>query len=247
MCPFWIPPGIAARRHGSELDAHDHPSQEESPEQRMARPHHAHDRGLWGGRCSPDRRPRRRGAAGGLRPPAGRSRRDLDPPQSAAEPAGHQRQRRGLRPRQRPSPVLRGRLPATLNDTWSWDGFDWTQLHPAHSPQPRFGAALAYDPATRQLLLFGGEDDSTSTMYGDTWEWTGTDWQQLAPAASPAARSYGSLAYDAATRQLVLFGGQTLDRQHPLLRRHLGLDGDDVVGAVASDQPFGPHPGRLDL
>src|ERR1700733_10225066 len=47
-------------------------------------------------------------------------------------------------------------LPVTaLGDTWSWDGTPWTKLSPATSPTARYGASMAYDPATEAMLLFG--------------------------------------------------------------------------------------------
>src|SRR2546429_77956 len=36
-----------------------------------------------------------------------------------------------------------------LNDTWTWDGSDWTQQAPATSPPIRQRASMAYDNATR--------------------------------------------------------------------------------------------------
>src|SRR5207248_4660277 len=35
----------------------------------------------------------------------------------------------------------------------------------------RYGAAMADDPATRQLVLFGGATNATTSI-GDTWVWT---------------------------------------------------------------------------
>ena len=64
---------------------------------------------------------------------------------------------------------------------------------------------MAYDPATQQLVLFGG---LSRTALGDTWMWSGTTWTQQFPATSPPARDSASMAYDAATQQLVLFGGE---------------------------------------
>src|ERR1700734_2087938 len=43
-----------------------------------------------------------------------------------------------------------------LNDTWVWDGADWTQEHPQTSPTVRLGHAMAYDSAHHQVVLFGG-------------------------------------------------------------------------------------------
>ena len=70
---------------------------------------------------------------------------------------------------------------------------------------PRFGAQTAYDPATGQLVLFGG-----ATGFGwpaDTWTWNGSTWSELSPStSSPPAGRYAAMAYDPATGQLVLFG-----------------------------------------
>ena len=91
--------------------------------------------------------------------------------------------------------------------TWIWNGNAWAQLHPAHEPSIRSNTAIAYDPATKQVVLFGGLGLFVNTMLSDTWTWNGTDWMQQHPATSPPARDDAALAYDAATNQLVLFGG----------------------------------------
>lgn len=103
-----------------------------------------------------------------------------------------------------------GRLSPSLNDTWSWDGSIWTQLHPATSPSARFGASMAYDAATQQVVLFGG---GAGYPLNDTWSWDGITWTQLHPATSPPARVHASMVYDAASQQLVLFGGEAGSNQ----------------------------------
>jgi hypothetical protein len=82
----------------------------------------------------------------------------------------------------------------------------WTQLSPATSPPALQDAAMAYDPATSQLVLFGGDVVGVG-LDNDTWIWNGATWTELSPATSPPARAYASMAYDPATSQLVLFGG----------------------------------------
>jgi len=88
---------------------------------------------------------------------------------------------------------------------------DWMQAVPADSPSPRATASEAWDPATGQLILFGGGECSgvggACTVTNDTWSWTGTTWTQLAPSSSPPPLAEASLAYDPAAGQLVLFGG----------------------------------------
>ncbi len=114
-----------------------------------------------------------------------------------------------------------------LNDTWTWDGTAWTQVADAadagcttactDSPPERAASSMAYDPASGQLVLFGGDANGGFANNNDTWVWNGTTWTQVADSgdpgcttactASPAARSGAALAYDPAIGKLVLFGG----------------------------------------
>jgi hypothetical protein len=97
----------------------------------------------------------------------------------------------------------------TYGDTWTWDGVTWTQQFPPVSPPPRgpspFG--MVYDPVTETVLMFGG--GGSSSAFGDTWEWNGRTktWTQLFPSTSPSPR-LTFLAYDALTKNVVLFGGE---------------------------------------
>ena len=75
----------------------------------------------------------------------------------------------------------------TFGDTWAWDGTDWTERTPVHSPSPRTGPGMAYDIGRSQVVQFGGGDS-----LGDTWTWGGTDWTQrllssinLSPRSGP--------------------------------------------------------------
>jgi hypothetical protein len=97
-----------------------------------------------------------------------------------------------------------------LSDTWSWDGSTWTELYPADSPGVVTTAwSGAYDAATGQALLFGGDPGNDNPPEDGTWDWTGTDWTQLTPAFSPPGRVYGSLTYNTSSQQVVMFGGST--------------------------------------
>jgi len=94
-----------------------------------------------------------------------------------------------------------------LGDTWVWNGVakTWTQQFPATSPSPR-ETSLAYDQATRQVILFGGGNEG-GTFLDDTWTWDGITWTQRFPASSPSPRANQSIAYDANPGEIVLFGG----------------------------------------
>jgi hypothetical protein len=105
-----------------------------------------------------------------------------------------------------------------LSDTWSWDGTNWTQLTPATSPGVLTVAWMAaYDPASKQVLLFGGDPGNDNPPSAATWAWTGTTWTRLAPAVSPGGREYGSMSWNTGNGRIVLFGGSSngLESQYP--------------------------------
>ncbi len=92
------------------------------------------------------------------------------------------------------------------NDTWSWDGSTWHDVTPGSgNPPAREDASMAFDPATGELILFGGYDGSSAL--DDTWAWDGSTWTQRSPSTSPSARYGASMAFDPATGKLILFGG----------------------------------------
>ena len=79
----------------------------------------------------------------------------------------------------------------------------WTQKEDI-GPSPRYGHAMAYEPAHQRVVLFGGY--GASGLFNDTWGWDGVAWTQLADMGPPA-RSYHAMAYDESRHRLVLFGG----------------------------------------
>jgi hypothetical protein len=66
-----------------------------------------------------------------------------------------------------------------------------------------FGFSVADDPATHQLVVFGGVDS-----YDTTWLWDGTRWSLARPLISPPGRFGAAAAYDPATQLAMLFGGR---------------------------------------
>jgi hypothetical protein len=59
-----------------------------------------------------------------------------------------------------------------INDTWLWDGSQWTQVFPSTLPRHRAQHTMAYDSARGRTVLFGGslEASPVDTLYNDTWE-----------------------------------------------------------------------------
>jgi len=94
-----------------------------------------------------------------------------------------------------------------LNDTWIWQRGRWSRID-VPGPPPRAEAAVTYDRRRERVLLFGGyyRAASGTVRLGDTWEWDGQRWIQMA-ADGPSPRNGAALAYDARRERVVLFGG----------------------------------------
>jgi hypothetical protein len=119
------------------------------------------------------------------------------------------------------------------NDTWVWNGTTWTKVDNTpvgctiscvNSPPARENASMAYDPASSDVVLFGGLAAATTSspyLLNDTWEWNGstTTWTQVddtpigcgtptnpCTGSVPSARRYASMAYGG-LNDMVLFGG----------------------------------------
>ncbi|MGA8015919.1 MAG: hypothetical protein WCB85_08390, partial [Candidatus Dormiibacterota bacterium] len=77
-------------------------------------------------------------------------------------------------------------------------------------------AAMAYDAATRTVILFGGlafRGSFGQSALDDTWSWNGSHWTELNPASSPPGLAAALMGYDPATHQLVLTGGYETSAQ----------------------------------
>jgi hypothetical protein len=77
----------------------------------------------------------------------------------------------------------------------------WTQRSPLTSPSARQHHVMAYDSVRHVVVLFGGEGP-----LGDTWEWDGNSWTQIA-VNGPSARDESAMVFDSARGVVVLFGG----------------------------------------
>ncbi|HLQ39032.1 MAG TPA: hypothetical protein VK348_14575, partial [Planctomycetota bacterium] len=96
-------------------------------------------------------------------------------------------------------------LPITLDDTWAYDGRNWSQLVVANSPGGRMRHTMAHDLAHDTIVVFSGEER------GDTW--------RLFPVAAACLRSgtgcagsAGVPSLDAARGNLPILGNTfTLD------------------------------------
>ncbi len=86
-------------------------------------------------------------------------------------------------------------------ETWEWDGVDWS-LRASTGPTLVYGSA-AYDLARGRVVAVGDPDFGFYTP--QTWEWDGATWTRLPLPVEPVGFPGGTVAYDLARRQLVLF------------------------------------------
>lgn len=93
------------------------------------------------------------------------------------------------------------------NETWTWDGTNWTKDASNTTPGQVFGHAIAYDARVQNVIIFGGVDVEERQMtyaYRDRWK------AVFVVAATPGPRSLAVGALDPLTREVILYGG--LDR-----------------------------------
>ena len=81
----------------------------------------------------------------------------------------------------------------------------WVQLNLNPHPSARMNAPMAFDPAGKDLVLFGGYDGANYN--NDTWIFKNKTWVQLNPAVAPPARTAAAMSYDVQLKKLVMFGG----------------------------------------
>lgn len=97
----------------------------------------------------------------------------------------------------------------------TWDGQNLSEIFPrGDTPFPRTMPAVAFNPKSQRVMLFGGYDDTT--LKADTWEWDGKNWHLV--DAGPSENQYaagqigrtgaGTLAYDPVRQKMMLAGGR---------------------------------------
>jgi hypothetical protein len=81
---------------------------------------------------------------------------------------------------------------SSVNDTWVWDGSDWTEVALSSSPDPRSFAGMA--AAGDVVVLFGGGSfGGEGNQPSGTWTWDGMRWTKRA-GPDPTPRNYPTLA-----------------------------------------------------
>ena len=99
---------------------------------------------------------------------------------------------------------LAGGIGGVYNDTWTWDGAEWTKLTTSPSAPPTTTGSLAYDPTSGKMILLGGfSTDEIATV----WTWDGSEWTLSPTATALPERFAAAMAYDPRLDRILLFGG----------------------------------------
>lgn len=96
-----------------------------------------------------------------------------------------------------------------FDDTWIWDGTDWTEILTGTDTPSARGAeiCLVDDPPFGTMLFSGGQPP----FVADTWRFNGTIWTDVTPGTSPPAVNTPMLAAPSGSWPFssVFFGGIT--------------------------------------
>lgn len=118
--------------------------------------------------------------------------------------------------------ALANNTATTANDLWKFDALagTFTQVIAdgvAGSPAHRASAAIAWNPLTSRLVVFGGNTKGgptgtgTATLLNDTWEYdpVANAWTDVTPATgNPSPRQHASMCFDPVNGGMLMFGGQ---------------------------------------
>jgi hypothetical protein len=101
-----------------------------------------------------------------------------------------------------------GRFTAAKPGMWTWNGAEWSALHPAHMPPARWDDVMVFDPLLGKTVMYGGtalEPDHPGL--NDVWAWDGTDWSAVPAVGLPDAPGFSAtqMAY-APGGKLILLG-----------------------------------------
>jgi len=93
------------------------------------------------------------------------------------------------------------------NDTWKYVGGFWTNITPASSPSPRYGATMSDDPQDGAVMFFGGVTPG-GTYLGDTWYFKAGQWHEVdTKGNAPLPSAFGNMGNDESDGNVMFFGG----------------------------------------
>ncbi|MBK8099112.1 MAG: hypothetical protein IPK26_18545 [Planctomycetes bacterium] len=98
-------------------------------------------------------------------------------------------------------------FPIASDQTWEYDGFDWSLVTTANSPGPLERPAMCFHVNLGRTILFGGIDPQIGGN-DTTWSFDGTNWTALnITGTRPSVRTGCKMVYDQARGVCVMYGG----------------------------------------
>lgn len=102
-----------------------------------------------------------------------------------------------------------------LNDSsvWTYDlaANRWRNMRPLPTPRLAPYRCASWDSDEQVAVVFGGEGSHEGTLIYDPQR---NEWRWPKPEVEPASRSGGNMAYDASSKQHILFGSQFTNDPH---------------------------------
>jgi hypothetical protein len=96
-------------------------------------------------------------------------------------------------------------------DTWTYVYNNWTELQTATHPPGFSNACFVWDNSTNYGLLFGGQVERAGKFYESNYSYSFVhgEWANITSTSdnAPPSMEYVRCAYDAATKEVVMFGG----------------------------------------
>lgn len=134
--------------------------------------------------------------------------------------------------------------PQARPSTWLWHSGAWTPLARASTPDAAGGAIAAFPPK-QQLIMFSGCCTLSSRSWAakpGMWAWDGSVWTELHPTHMPPARWGQAIVYDPTIGRTVMYGGASIEPDHPALGDMWAWDGTDWSPLLAPPIPVDLYP-----
>lgn len=104
-----------------------------------------------------------------------------------------------------------------LSDLWRLDASEWVKVGTDKEPPARTFGSTAYESKEKRMVLFGGskvlfgEELTIDNLLNDTWQFTNGQWEKIDCSNSPGPRAEAAMVYDEVNKEIVLFGGYTIE------------------------------------
>ena len=97
----------------------------------------------------------------------------------------------------------------TINETWEYDGTDWTNVTGSVDGEPsaRASVGMVYDSKRGVMVLAGGDDINNGNDLADTWAYDGTSWVNENLNFTGARNTVSSLVFNPDLNYTFLFFG----------------------------------------